>query len=58
MVRITQWERQIGRRLRLRDLFVFFTVVKAGSMARAAAELGVSTPSVSEIIADLEHALG
>ena len=58
MARITQWERQIGRRLRLRDLFVFFTVVKAGSMARAATELGVSTPSVSEIMADLESALG
>jgi DNA-binding transcriptional LysR family regulator len=58
MSRITQWERHIGRRLRLRDLFVFFTVVKSGSMARAAAELGVSTPSVSEVIADLEHTLG
>ena len=55
---IVQWERQIGRRLRLRDLYVFFTVVRKGSMARAAAELGVSTPAVSEIIADLEHALG
>ena len=57
MPRIVQWERQIGRRLRLRDLYVFFTVVRKGSMARAAAELGVSTPAVSEIIADLEHAL-
>jgi DNA-binding transcriptional LysR family regulator len=58
MPRIVQWERQIGRRLQLRDLFVFATVVKSGSMARAAAELGVSKPSVSEIIAGLEHALG
>jgi DNA-binding transcriptional LysR family regulator len=58
MPRIIQWERQIGRRLQLRDLFVFSTVVKSGSMARAAAELGVSKPSVSEIIAALEHALG
>jgi DNA-binding transcriptional LysR family regulator len=58
MPRIVQWERQIGRRLRLRDLFVFFTVVRCGSMARAAAELGVATPSVWEVIADLEHALG
>ncbi len=58
MPRIVQWERQIGRRLRLRDLFVFFTVVKNGSMAKAAAQLDVTTPSVSEIIADLEHALG
>src|SRR5258705_13737367 len=58
MPRIVQWDRQIGRRLRLRDLFVFFTVVKNGSMAKAAAQLDLTTPSVSEIIADLEHALG
>ncbi|MGE5640289.1 MAG: LysR family transcriptional regulator [Clostridia bacterium] len=56
--RITDWERHIGRRLRLRDLFVLFTVVDAGSMAKAAAQLGVSTPSVSALLADLEHALG
>ena len=58
MPRLIQWERQIGRRLRLRDLFVFFTVVEYGSMAKAAAKLGVSTPSISEVIAALEHALG
>jgi DNA-binding transcriptional LysR family regulator len=58
MPRIVQWERQIGRRLRLRDLFVFFTVVRNGSMAKAATQLNVSTPAVSEIIAALEHALG
>ncbi len=58
MPRITQWERHIGRRLRLRDLFVFFAVVENGSMAKAAAQLGVSTPSISDVIADLEHALG
>src|ERR1700737_5126993 len=58
MSRLIQWERQIGRRLRLRDLFVFFTVVEYGSMAPAAAKLGVSTPSISEVIAALEHALG
>jgi DNA-binding transcriptional LysR family regulator len=58
MPRITQWEHQIGRRLRLRDLFVFSTVVKSGSMAKAAARLNVSTPSISEVVADLEHSLG
>jgi DNA-binding transcriptional LysR family regulator len=58
MPRLMQWEQQIGRRLRLRDLFVFFTVVECGSMAKAAAKLGVSTPSISEVIASLEHALG
>jgi DNA-binding transcriptional LysR family regulator len=58
MPRLTQWEQQIGRRLRLRDLFVFFNVVECGSMAKAAAKLGVSTPSISEAIAALEHMLG
>src|SRR5258707_14054830 len=58
MPRLIHWERQIGRRLRLRDLFVFFTVVEYGSMAKASAKLGVSTPSISEVIAALEHAVG
>lgn len=53
-----EWDRQIGRRLRLRDLHVFFTVVQRGSMAKAAIQLGVSQPTVSEVIADLEHVLG
>src|SRR5712671_6832220 len=48
---------QIGRRLSLRDLHLFFTVVQHGSMAKAAAQLGISQPSVSEVIADLERAL-
>ncbi len=52
------WESQIGRRLRFRDLHVFFTVARLGSMAKAASELGVSAPTVSEVIADLEHGLG
>ena len=58
MPRVTQWERHLGRRLRLRDLFVFLTVVECGSMARAASQLGVSTPSISDTIAGLEHLLG
>lgn len=58
MPRIIQWERHVGRRLRLRDLFVFFTVAECGSMAKAASQLGVSTPSISDTIADLEHSLG
>jgi len=52
------WEAQIGRRLRLRDLHAFFAVVRHGSMARAAAQLGVSQPAISKVMADLEHALG
>lgn len=58
MPRVSQWENAVGRRLRLRDLFVFFTVLECGSMSKAAARLGVSTPSVSELISDLEHAVG
>jgi DNA-binding transcriptional LysR family regulator len=44
--------------VRLRDLYVFFMVIEYGSMAKAGIKLGVSTPSVSEVIAGLEHALG
>ena len=58
MLKKIDWESQIGRRLKLRDLHVFFTVVERGSMAKAAQHLGVSQPVVSEVIADLEHALG
>jgi DNA-binding transcriptional LysR family regulator len=52
------WDAQIGRRLRLRDLHAFFTVVQWGSMAKAAEQLRVSQPAISKVIADLEHALG
>jgi DNA-binding transcriptional LysR family regulator len=48
----------IGRRIRLRDLHVFFTVTQRGSMAKAALDLGITQPAVSRVIADLEHALG
>src|SRR5262245_60831031 len=47
----------VGRRLRLRDLHLFLEVVQSGSMAKAAAKLGVSQPAVSEVIAALEHVL-
>src|SRR5215213_7983601 len=58
MLHKIDWESQIGRRLRLRDLHVFSMVVQCGSMAKAARQLGVSQPAVSEVIVDLEHALG
>src|SRR5262249_14737828 len=58
MSRRIDWESQIGRQLRLRDLHAFFTVVRSGSMAKAARQLGVSQPAVSKVIGDLEHALG
>jgi len=58
MLHKIDWESQIGRRLKLRDLHVFATAVERGSMAKAAQQLGVSQPAVSEVIADLEHVLG
>src|SRR4051812_32191167 len=58
MPKATDWDDHIGRRLRLRDLRVFFAVMRSGSMAHAAAQLGVSQPAVSQVIADLEHTLG
>jgi DNA-binding transcriptional LysR family regulator len=58
MAKITDWDDHIGRRLRLRDLRVFFAVVQSGSLAKAATQLRVSQPAVSQVIADLEHALG
>jgi len=58
MARKIDWESHIGRRIKLRDLHVFFTVAQRGSMAKAAAHLGVSQPAVSEVIGDLEHAVG
>lgn len=51
------WDARIGRRLRLRDLHIFFAVIHAGSMAKAAKELRVTQPSVSKAISDLEVAL-
>jgi DNA-binding transcriptional LysR family regulator len=58
MLRKIDWDSQVGRRIRLRDLHVFLTVAQQGSMGRAAAQLGVSAPTVSEVIADLEHSIG
>src|SRR5215475_10190592 len=52
------WDSRIGRRLGLRDLHVFFTVVQRGSMAKAAQQLNVTQPAVSKAIGDLEHTLG
>ena len=47
----------VGRRLRLKDLHVFMAVVRSGSMAKAADQLDISQPAISEVISGLEHAL-
>jgi DNA-binding transcriptional LysR family regulator len=49
---------QVERRLKLRELRILLAVVKAGSMAKAAAELAISQPNVSKAVSDLEHAFG
>lgn len=51
------WESRIGRRLKLRDLHILSIVVQWGSMAKAAAQLAMSQPAVSESIANLEATL-
>lgn len=58
MTKITDWDDHIGRRLRLRDLRIFFLVVQSRSISKAAQQLRVSHPAVSQVIADLEHSLG
>jgi DNA-binding transcriptional LysR family regulator len=58
MARKIDWERQIGRRLKLRDLHIFLAVMQRGSLSGAAAQLGVSQPAISEVIAGLENTLG
>jgi DNA-binding transcriptional LysR family regulator len=54
---VLEWERRLGRRLTLRDLHILKTVVASGSMAEAARTLGMSQPSVSEAMANLEAAV-
>ena len=53
-----EWEKRIGRRLRLRDLHILSIVTQQGSMAKAASHLAMSQPAVSESVANLEATLG
>jgi DNA-binding transcriptional LysR family regulator len=46
------------RRIKLQDLHVLMTVVKAGSMGKAADRLNITQPAISRSIAELEHILG
>lgn len=48
----------LDRRLRLRDLRLLQEVVRRGSMAKAARELGITQPAVSKALSDLERLLG
>jgi DNA-binding transcriptional LysR family regulator len=52
------WDRHLGRRVKLRDLYILMAVVKARGMGKAAEQLNMSQPAVSNAIADLERAIG
>jgi DNA-binding transcriptional LysR family regulator len=52
------WDDRVGRRLKLRDLYILSAVVRWGSMAKAASHLATSQSAVSEAIANLEDVLG
>jgi len=52
-----EWESRLGRRMRVRDLYILSVVVKSGSMAKAARQLAMTQPAVSEAIANLEQIL-
>jgi len=56
MAKPSNWEAHIGRRVRLYDLHAFAAVIRAGSISKAAAELGVTQSAVSQMTADLEAA--
>jgi len=53
-----EWESRLGRRLRVRDLYILSAVVRSRGMAKAARQLAMTQPSVSAAIANLEHVLG
>src|SRR6266545_3111447 len=58
MAKAIDWEGRIGRRIRLRDLHIFFAVAECGSMAKAGTRLGVTQPAISKAVGDLEAAVG
>jgi DNA-binding transcriptional LysR family regulator len=49
---------RIGSRIKLRDLRVLMAIADSGSMAKAAAKLGISHPAISKTISDVEGTLG
>lgn len=51
-------EHDISRRLKLRELYIVSAVVQLGSMAKAAEQLAMSQPAVSDAVAKCEATLG
>jgi DNA-binding transcriptional LysR family regulator len=52
------WEKQLGRRLKLQALHAFCAVAERGSLSQAARYFGCSQPAVSALIAELEETVG
>jgi DNA-binding transcriptional LysR family regulator len=52
------WEKQLGRRLKLQALHAFCAVAERGSLSQAARYFGCSQPAISALIADLEDTVG
>jgi DNA-binding transcriptional LysR family regulator len=52
------WEKQLGRRLKLQALHAFSAVVERGSLSQAARYFGCSQPAISALIAELEAVVG
>src|ERR1700753_341526 len=52
------WDRQLGRRLKLQALHAFCAVAERGSFSQAARYFGCSQPAISALIAELENAVG
>lgn len=49
---------RIARRLKFKDLHTFRAAVVLGSMSKAAAEVALSPPAVTKVIANMERLLG
>jgi len=47
MAKGIDWDRQIGRRLKLRDLHILTSVAQCGTMGKAAEQLAITQPAVS-----------
>jgi DNA-binding transcriptional LysR family regulator len=58
MAQSSRFEAHIGQRLKLRELHILSSVVQWGSMAKAADQLGMTQPAVSDAIGSFEAALG
>ena len=58
MVLNMDWDRRIGKRIKLRDLHILQATADAGSMVKAASNLAITQPAVSHAVAEMEHVLG